>query len=221
MENASELSRYYTVYLPDLPGFGRSQALVGDYYISELAEFVGNFADNLGLETFHLLGHSLGGGVALNYVIRFPDRVKRLVLVSSMCLGREIAWWVRLLSLPAFVKSIGTITMGMFRGVRWIVEKLFSGLKLVLPFSEASIAIGGAMTSTNGQTTVFVDYLSGIMAPTLLVWGAEDSIVPPTQAYAASQLIPSCEVSIFKDCGHSVHRQKTQEFSQLLARFLG
>jgi len=221
MENASELIKDYTVYLPDLPGFGRSKPLVGDYYIPELVEFVDNFAHNLGLESFHLIGHSFGGGVALNYVLRFPQKVKKLVLISSMCLGKEISWWVRLLSRSAFIKSIGFPIIGIFRVVKWVAEKLFHGVEFVLPLSEASIVIGNSMTTLKEQTMVLLNKLSEIMVPTLVVWGARDPIVPARQAYAAARLIPCCQVKVFESCGHSVYKEKIWEFSRLLAGFLG
>jgi len=69
LRNIEELSSSYTVYAPDLPGYGDSQPLNGRYYIPELTDFLDDFSDNLGLERFHLVGHSLGGGVALNYAL--------------------------------------------------------------------------------------------------------------------------------------------------------
>ena len=70
LQNAIELSEHYTVYIPDLPGFGRSQPMDGNYYIPELVEFVNEFSHNLGLRSFYLIGHSLGGGIALSYVLK-------------------------------------------------------------------------------------------------------------------------------------------------------
>jgi pimeloyl-ACP methyl ester carboxylesterase len=83
------------------------------------------------------------------------------------------------------------------------------------------MGIGKSIMTLNGQTTVLLSRLSELQVPTLLVWGAKDSIVPVTHAYAASQLIPDCQLQVFKDCGHSVYKQRVQEFSQLLVRFLG
>ena len=221
IENASELSKDYTVYLPDLPGFGQSKALVGDYHIPELVEFVDDFAHNVGIESFHLVGHSLGGSIAANYALRSPHKVKKLVLVSSMCLGKEIAWWVRLLSHSTFIKSIGCAIVNVLRGVKWIAENLFRQVEFVLPLSEASIVIGGSLTTLKEQTIVLLNQLSGIMVPTLVVWGARDPIVPAKQAYAAAQLIPHCQVKVFEGSGHSVYRQRIDEFSQLVTDFLG
>lgn len=95
MKNIRELSRKYTVYVPDLPGYGLSQSIEGDYFIPELVDFIDKFSHSLGLRNFHLVGHSLGGGIALSYALKFPYKVTKLVLVSSLCLGKEIALWVR------------------------------------------------------------------------------------------------------------------------------
>ena len=100
------------------------------------------------------------------------------------------------------------------------IRKLFTGLKLVLPFSKASILIGSSVTTLKEQTMVLVDRLSEIMVPTLVVWGAKDPIVPVRQAYAAAQLIPCCQLKVFEGCGHSVYRQRIQGFSQLVTGFL-
>ncbi len=221
LNNIEVLSNNYAVYAPDLPGYGGSQPLNGDYYIPELAEFVESFSDNLGLESFHLVGHSLGGGVALNYALESPHKIKKLVLVSSLCLGREIALWVRLLSIPALLRSIGTIIMAVLRAIKWLVKKLLAPVEFVMPFSPASVNLGGSVTTFKEQTLVLANRLSEIMVPTLLVWGARDPIVPVRHAYAAAQLIPDCQLKVFEDRGHNVHRDEVNEFSRLLASFLG
>jgi pimeloyl-ACP methyl ester carboxylesterase len=76
------------------------------------------------------------------------------------------------------------------------------------------------MTTFREQATVLVNQLSELMVPTLLVWGANDSIVPVSNAYDAAQLIPDCQLHVFEDCGHSVYKQKVKEFSHLLTTFL-
>ena len=77
VDNLAELSKYYTVYAPDLPGFGHSQPISDDFHISEYVEFIEDFSHNLGLQSFHLMGHSIGGGIALQYALRFPHRIKK------------------------------------------------------------------------------------------------------------------------------------------------
>ena len=219
--NIEALSEQYTVYAPDLPGYGDSQPLIGDYYIPELTEFMDDFSDNLGLDKFHLVGHSLGGGIALNYALESPHKIKKLVLVSSLCLGREIALWVRLLSVPAILRTIGALTMAVLNGVKWLVKTFLEQIEFVMPLSPASVYIGGSVTTLKEQSLVLASRLSEVIMPTLLVWGAKDPIVPVRHAYAAAQVIPDCQLKVFENRGHNVHRDEVREFSHVLSGFLG
>lgn len=220
-KNVAELAKYYTVYVPDLPGFGHSQPMEGNCHIPELVDFVDDFSDELGLKSFHLVGHSLGGGIALSYVLRFPHKVKKLVLVSSMFLGREVALWARFLSHFPVSRAIGAAVIGILKGVKWVAERLFAGVEFMLPFSKVSIGLGTSIITLREQAIVLMHRLSEVMVPTLVVWGAKDPIVPVEHAYAAAELIPDCRVHIFEDCGHSVYRERIPEFSRLLTSFLG
>lgn len=218
-ENAEALSRSYSVYIPDLPGFGHSESATDEFNFPEFAAFVEDFSRALGLDSFYLMGHSIGGGIALHYALEFPHKVKGLVLVSSWCLGIETALWIRFLSHPAFCKSLGEAGIALSKGIEWLARQFYSPFKLTNPLTRVKMDIGKTMTNLKGQTTVLLNQLSELAVPTLLVWGARDSIVPSSHAYAAAELIPDCQLHIFKGCGHSVYRQKVEEFSQLLTKF--
>lgn len=219
-KNIAELAVKYAVYAPDLPGFGGSQPLSGNYYIPELADFVDKFANKLGLEKFNLVGHSLGGGVALDYTLKSPNKVKKLVLVSSLCLGSEIAFWVRLFSIPAIVRSVGAVIIGILKGVKWIIKQ-FDPMEFVMPFTPASMMVGENITTFKQQSLVLESRLAEVNVPTLLIWGSRDPIVPVRQAYAAAKVIPHCQVKVFEKRGHNVHRDELKQFSSILAGFLG
>lgn len=219
-KTVTELSKNYTVYVPDLPGFGHSEETNTDYYVPEYVDFVEEFAKSLGLESFYLMGHSLGGGIAANYALKSPKKVKKLVLVNSMFLGKEIALWIRFFSHPAF-RYLGTATLAILKGVKWIADRILSPGKFVSPISRGSISLGRKMTTLKEQTQVLSQRLSEIMMPTLIIWGAKDPILPAQHAYAAAKLIPDCQVKVFADGGHSVYRQKPAEFIKLLVAFLG
>jgi len=221
MDNLAELSTHYTVYAPDLPGFGRSQPISDDFQVSDFVDFVEGFASSLELERFHLVGHSLGGGIALHYALKFPHKIGRLVLVSSMFLGKEIALWTRFLSSSALFRSLGEAGIAVFKAVGWLVRLLYAPFEFVLPFSRLQMGIGRTVITLQGQTTVLLNRLSELVMPTLLVWGARDAIVPARHAYAAAQVIPDCKLHVFDGCGHSVYRQRVPEFSQLLVNFIG
>jgi pimeloyl-ACP methyl ester carboxylesterase len=218
--NIDELSEKYTVYAPDLPGYGGSQPLQGNYYIPELAEFIAKFAASLGLERFNLVGHSLGGGIALNFALKWPDKIKKLVLVSSLCLGREIAFWVRLFSLPAIIISFGAVIMGILKSIKWIIQHL-NPAGLIMPLSPAAMTVGTSITTFRQQTLVLENRLHEVKIPTLLVWGGRDPIVPVNQAYRAAKVIPDCRIEVFQNRGHNVHRDELKKFSSILTGFFG
>jgi pimeloyl-ACP methyl ester carboxylesterase len=220
LKNAEILSKYYSVYIPDLPGFGHSQSANDRFNLPELVDFIDDFSHTLGLEHFHLMGHSIGGGIALHYALKFPQKVKGLVLVSSWCLGIEAALWVRLLSHPALSRSLGEAGIAVLKGVKWLARLFYAPFRFANPITRVKMDIGKTMITLRGQTTVLQDRLAELTMPTLLVWGAGDRIVPAQHAYAAAHLIPDCQLHIFEGCGHNVYRQRAGEFSQLLANFL-
>jgi pimeloyl-ACP methyl ester carboxylesterase len=220
MKNIVMLAKKYTIYVPDMPGFGSSQSIEGDYSIHEMVDFVDNFAQSIGLERFYMMGHSLGGGIALHYTLKHPAKVRKLVLVSSLCLGKEIAWWIRLFSIPPFYPSLGKASISIFKSFKYIA-KFFGPWKLVAPVTKTSVQIGGYISTITEQTIVLLSQLPQIMAPTLVLWGAKDPVVPFAQAYAAAELIPDCQVKVFEKCGHSVYRESLLEFSGVLSKFLG
>jgi pimeloyl-ACP methyl ester carboxylesterase len=221
LKNAVELSRHYQVYVPDLPGFGFSQPLGEEFILSEYVLFIEEFRRHLGLDSFHLIGHSLGGSIALHYALTYPGRVKRLVLISSLGLGKEIARWARFCSLPIFYRAIKKTLLSLYRAARWVVRLFNYPLEDLVPPSLFRMSIGQGIMGLRGQTHVLAHRLSELLVPTLLVWGAWDYVVPARHAHAAAKLIPNCQVHVFRRTGHSVYKRKLEEFSQLVVRFLG
>ena len=218
--SARELSKHYRVYIPDLPGFGQSQAM-GGFSLSRYAAFLDEFTRKLGIKRFHLMGHSLGGGIALQYALRFPHRVQRLVLVDSLCLGKEIAMWIRFASSPVFSRYLGGCFLTVIELLKRVVGWCYKPVECMDPVSRVKIDIANSLLAFKGQTTVFLNHLSDLLMPTLVIWGSNDPIVPVTQAYVASRLIPDCQLHVFEHCGHSVYREEIADFSHLLVGFLG
>lgn len=218
--SAAILSRHFRVYVPDMPGFGLSQPVADEFQLSQFVDFVEQFSSHIGLDRFHLVGHSLGGAVALHYALRSPEKVKRLVLVSSLCLGKEIALWIRASSVSWLISPLGAAAMRLTRTAMNLARRLHAPMELFGQVMRMKLAIGQAVTTAKGQCTVLVDSLPRLAMPTLLIWGNRDAVVPVKHAQAAAGVIPDCQVHIFQGCGHSVYRQKAEEFSSVVSRFL-
>jgi 4,5:9,10-diseco-3-hydroxy-5,9,17-trioxoandrosta-1(10),2-diene-4-oate hydrolase len=218
--NISDLARKYAVYALDLPGYGLTQPLKGKYYIPELADFVQKFTKRLGLKKFSVVGHSLGGGVALDLALKIPTQITKLVLVSSLCLGNEVAFWLRLISLPAIIRSAGTLFILGFKAAKWLISRL-NLVKYILPLTPVSMAVGVSISDFHHQTLVLEKRLPEVKMPTLLIWGARDPVVPVKQAYRAAKMIPDCRLQVFQHRGHNVHREEFKKFSSLINDFLG
>lgn len=219
LDTVAGLARYYRVYLPDLPGYGDSQPMSDQFHLSEYVNFVGRFADSVGLERFYLVGHSIGGSIALNFALKHPERVEKLVLVSSLGLGAKVGLWVRLVSLPALFKPVSRALHALMRAVGWVTKRVFASI-FINPLPPVKIDMGRYVASLKRQAPVS-DSLYSLKMPTLLVWGAKDNVVPVTAAYKAARLIPDCRLQVFENCGHSVYRQSRHEFSRTLLKFLG
>lgn len=135
-------------------------------------------------------------------------------------MGNEIAIWVRLMSYSIICRTLGVAAAALLRAVKWVVNAVYTPFRFMNPLPLAAVLLGASMTIFRQEATVLVTQFAAVMIPTLLVWGARDRIVPVSNAYAAARLIPGCQVHIFKDGGHFVHRDKVKEFAHLLTRFL-
>jgi len=220
LETADNLSERYRIYVPDLPGFGRSQPIANDNNdILDFVKFIDDFSDNLSIKRFHLIGHSFGSDVALHYTLRFPKKIIKLVLLNSIHIG--ITPWVKFLSSPFFCKTLGLPAHFILEATKWLVHLFYSPSEFRNPLSRSKIALANYVITLKEQGAILVNQLSELMLPTLLVCGAKDIIVPISQAHSAAQLFPNGQLKIFENCGHNVHNQESKEFSRLMKQFLG
>lgn len=219
--NAKILSSKYRAYAPDLPGFGLSHTVKTSFDFSDYILFIHNFTHGMGLTKFHLIGHSIGACISLQYALSYPERVSKLVLVSSFCLGEEVSWWVRLFSRPFFNKIIGFPVLAAIK-----TFNLFAGLfskkaRNYKPLSRIKMDMGEKLTTLKGQRTILKDRLKEVQNQTLVVWGEKDLIVPAHHSFMAAKILPNGKAFVFEKCGHMVYKQETEKFSELILGFLG
>jgi len=233
--NIESLSQKHRVYALDLPGFGRSDKPNIPYSFPFISKFVLDFMEALEIERASLIGNSMGGGISLQVAIQFPDKVDKLVLVNSAGLGKELTIMFRLASLPL----IGWLLSRPSRkGVRKILHECVYDKSLItddfaergyqiaaLPGAHKAFLIALRSSVTLGGLTeevlnIFLDKLHTIQAPTLVIWGRQDRILPVSHAHVAEEKIPHSEIHIFDRCGHLPQIEHPEEFNTLVLNFL-
>jgi pimeloyl-ACP methyl ester carboxylesterase len=231
------LAHCHTVIAPDLPGHGVSAGGPGDYSLGSLASGLRDLLLSLGHERATLVGHSLGGGIAMQFSYQFPEMVERLVLVSSGGLGPEVSPVLRAAALPGADMFIGaTASVGqrvgdvIGRGLGAVgmkpgpdvAEVARAYASLAEPRRrKAFLATLRSVVGTEGQRVSASDrlYLAESI-PVLIVWGARDPIIPARHGEDAHRALPGSRLEIFERTGHLPQLEQPGHFIAVIERFL-
>lgn len=218
-----------TVVAPDLLGHGGSDKPAQDYSLGAHASLLRDLLVALGIERATVVGHSLGGGIAMQLAYQHPERCERLVLVASGGLGPEVSWLLRALTLPgaeylmpvlfpSFVRDAGNAVSRRLRGLGVRAPRLEqqwrSYASLVEDDSRASfVRTLRAVVGPGGQTVSAHDrlYLASLL-PTLIVWGERDRMIPPDHGRAAHESLPGSRLVVFDGAGHFPHAEEPEAF---------
>jgi pimeloyl-ACP methyl ester carboxylesterase len=234
----AELARTCDVIAIDLPGHGESSRLRGDYSLGSLAASVRDVLDELGVGSATVVGHSLGGGIAMQFMYQFPERCERLVLVSSGGLGREVTPMLRALAVPGAGLALAGIARiqhqrqvaAVGRLVRPLARRVWNDLPYMVrqlgtlddPETRRSfLATIHAVIEVGGQGINATDRLhlaDGL--PTLIVWGEDDRIIPSRHGSEAAELIPGCRFELVPGAGHYPHEDSPELCAGILADFV-
>jgi pimeloyl-ACP methyl ester carboxylesterase len=231
------LSSSHTVLAPDLLGHGRSCKPEGDYSLGAYANGLRDLLEALELERGTIVGHSLGGGIAMQFAYQFPERCERLALVSSGGLGRELHALLRAAALPgagivlpwlcvAGRQSVGRVVHGLGRlGLRAsadLEESWRSFVALEEPKARrAFLATVRGLIDLRGQRISATDrlYLTAEV-PTLIVWGEKDPLIPVEHGREAHARMPGSRLEVFAAAGHFPHRDSPRRFASALLDFV-
>src|SRR6201997_3017003 len=217
-----QLSKKFRVIAPDLLGHGESAKPRSDYSLGAFAVWLRDFLDELGVSQATVVGHSLGGGVAMQFVYQHPDYVKRLVLISSGGLGPDVGLVLRLLSAPGAELVLPIIAP---KPVLNVGNKLRSWFSVAGIRSPRAGEIWNAYSSLSDRQTreaflrtlrSVVDYRGQAVSalskihlsyglPALLIWGEQDRIIPVAHGYAAHDAVPDSRLEVLAGVGHFPH----------------
>ena len=232
------LAERYTVIAPDLPGHGASAGPASDFSTGGLADAMRDLLLTLGHERVTVVGHSLGGGVAMQFAYKYPERSERLILVSAGGLGKEVARFLRVFSVPGVDRVVGLFLDARFQPTVMKAASLLKRARVPLPKSaeawwdsyasltqpearRAFFRILRAGIDVNGQRESATDrlYLAAAM-PTLIIWGDRDKIIPMSHGHAAHEAIPGSVLEVFERAGHFPHHDDPERFVQTVVDFI-
>ncbi len=232
------LAERFTVVAPDFLGHGQSAKPRGDYSLGAYANGIRDLLAALGHARATLVGHSLGGGVAMQFAYQFPERCERLVLVDSGGLGREVNVLLRAATLPGAELALPLLAharlIASARRVGGLLERI--GLRLTTDLDE--VARGHASLTDADTRSAFLHTLKTLIEPGgqridasdrlylahhipfLLVWGERDRIIPVSHGHAAHAHVPNSRLEVFPTAGHFPQLQEPQRFVDVLKDFI-
>ncbi len=226
-----QLSRIRRVLLLDLPGHGLSGRPDASYDLDWYARVVTRWADIVGLEDLDLVGHSYGGGVAQQMLLHVGRRIRKLALVSSGGLGRQVPMGLRLMSL-GWLEPLAQPLMrtGTKLAMAAPMARCFDDRdRAFLIWANSAPGSGRALSRTvrgvigiQGQTRGLVDRVHEIaeLPPIELYWGTCDPVIPHHHGRRAASLLRDVRLVEFPGCGHFPHLERPVDFAAALTGFL-
>ncbi|WP_203335869.1 alpha/beta fold hydrolase [Nocardioides limicola] len=233
-----ELAEHYTVIAPDLLGHGDSDKPRADYTLGGYANGMRDLLTVLGIDKCTVVGHSFGGGVAMQFGYQFPERTERMILVAPGGLGPEVTPLIKLIQAPGWEPVMRVVTQP---GLRHVSTGALRALSLLdTPWTHdlgeiASIVdswqdrgtrfairhLVRAVIDWQGQIVTMGDraYLTETM-PLLVVWGSQDRVLPVKHIQTARALASQAETKVFDGSGHFPHKDHPDEFTDVVRDFM-
>ncbi|HSV41150.1 MAG TPA: alpha/beta fold hydrolase [Nocardioidaceae bacterium] len=233
-----QLAKRYTVIAPDFLGHGQSDKPRADYSLGGYANGMRDLLTILGIDKVTVVGHSFGGGVAMQFAYQFPERTERMVLVASGGLGREVTPMIRAITVPGFHELIGVASLP---GARHVVKAVLNGLAAtgvpqLRDFDEIALMLDTwrdpatrrairhlvrNVVDLQGQIVTMRDraYLTEAM-PMCVIWGTDDAVLPVKHAAYAGEIAPLATVEVISNAGHFPHKDHPERFVKIINDFV-
>ena len=232
-----QLSKKYRVVAPDLLGHGQSAKPRSDYSLGAFAAWLRDLLDELGISRVTIAGHSLGGGVAMQFAYQHPDYCERLVLISSGGLGPDVGRTLRLLSAPGAelimpIIAPGPVVRAGNKLRDWLSAasiqsprgaEMWSSYSSLAdqPTRQAFLRTLRSVVDHHGQAVCALNRLHLTSElPTIIMWGDQDRIIPVEHAYALNEARPACRLEVLSGVGHFPQVERPGDVVDLLDDFI-
>lgn len=236
----SKLAQRFTVIAPDLLGHGQSDKPRADYSVAAYANGMRDLLSVLDIERVTVVGHSLGGGVAMQFAYQFPQLVDRLILVGAGGVTKDVNVALRIASLPMGTEALALLRLplvlpalqvvgrvgGAMFGSTGLGRDLPDVLRILadLPEPTASSAFARtlrAVVDWRGQVVTMLDrcYLTESV-PVQLIWGSQDSVIPVSHAQMAHSAMPGSVLEVFDGSGHFPFHDDPDRFVESVEKFI-
>ncbi|KUI24215.1 hypothetical protein AU196_20130 [Mycobacterium sp. IS-1742] len=236
----TKLAQRFTVIAPDLLGHGKSDKPRADYSVAAYANGMRDLLSVLGVDRVTVVGHSLGGGVAMQFAYQFPQFVDRLILVGAGGVTKDVNIALRVASLPMGSEALALLRLplvlptlqvaghvaGRVLGTTKMGRDLAEMMRILadLPEPTASSAFARtlrAVVDWRGQVVTMLDrcYLTESV-PVQLIWGTHDSVIPVSHARLAHAAMPGSRLEVFEGAGHFPFHDDPDRFVETVERFI-
>lgn len=220
-EQVNYFNRFYNVITPDLPGFGKNNHMTAPDKIADYADYVLEYLTGLGIDTFHLVGHSMGGMIVQEMMAIAPSRIHKFVLYGTSAAGSLPQRFETFDVSRNRARTDGPLLTAKRISATWFLQKQkaaeYPGCTAIAEKASLQAICAGldAMEPWSALAN-----LANIKSPTLVLWGDKDRTYSWPQIQQLWDSIPNASLAVVPDCAHAVHLEKPEIFNALLADFL-
>jgi pimeloyl-ACP methyl ester carboxylesterase len=234
----TQLGEHFRVIAPDLLGHGLSAKPRGDYSLGAQACGVRDLLAALGHDRISLVGHSLGGGIAMQFAYQFPERVERLALINAGGLGPEVSPFLRAATLPGSELVLPVIAGSWVRKAARGVDDVLGKAHVRVPEGLREALVGFGSLGDPATRSAFVHTARSVIdvqgqrvdgrdrlylatdLPLLVVWGEKDAIIPVAHGRGVAAAVPTARLEVFTQSGHFPHLTEPARLATLLQDWL-
>ncbi len=224
LKTMESLKDRYRCYALDFWGFGESGKRLNSYQLGDFVGLVDQFMDRLGIESAPIVGHSMGGTVAISLALTKPERVQRVIVVGAPIVGSSLNIFLRLAGKPWIASIVWQIPNALQFGIKtfspYVVRDWSIWYKMITRDLSKTTLEAFFLSIYSLHQTDLRPQLPGITTPVMGIYGVGDNVVAPTQANIITSNVPISRVKMMSGSKHFPMLDEPRAFNDQLAEFL-